>query len=99
MNWHWLFPWQRVEDQLDEALALLRAITLKEGRLMALGQDILDAVTAETTQIKSFIAFVQGLIDNGTIPAATGAAILAKINEGGQALTDAVAANTQPPTP
>lgn len=66
---------------------------------MALGQDILNAVTAEDTKVDSFIALVQGLIDNGTIPPAVGTAILGKIKGSEDKLDAAIAANTPPAPP
>lgn len=67
---------------------------------MSLGQDILDAVTAENTIIDSFIALVQGMIDNNTIPSEQGAAILAAITGEKEKVAAAIVANTPaaPPT-
>lgn len=86
------------DPRLDQILSKLNQVLIKEEKIMALGQVILDAVTAETTKVGSFIALVQGLISDNTIPADVGAAILAKAKEGGDALDAAIAANT-PPTP
>jgi hypothetical protein len=83
---------QRIERKLD-------TIILMEENLMALGQDILDSVTAETTAVDSFIALVQGLIANNTVSAQQGAAIIAAVNSNKSKLDAAILANTVPPTP
>lgn len=77
----------------------LDMILNKENQLMSLGQDVLDAVTAETTLIDSFITFVNGLVANNTIPPDVADAIKAKIKEGSDKLEAALAANVPPPTP
>jgi len=61
---------------------------------MAIGKDILDAVTAETQVVDSFLTLVQGLIDNNTVSPADGAAILAAINSEKDKVAAAIAANT-----
>lgn len=66
---------------------------------MALGQDILDMVTAADTKVDSFIALVQGLVAAGTIPQAVADAIKAKIQGTEDKLDAAITANTTPPTP
>ena len=87
------------ERRLERIETLLKSVLNKESRIMAIGQDILDAVTAETTSVDSFIALIQGLIDNNTIPAAVGAQILSNINANKAKIDAAIAANTTPPTP
>ena len=65
---------------------------------MALAQDLLDAVTAETTAVDGYLALSQKLIDDGTIPAEAGAKLLATINANKDKLNAAILANT-PTTP
>lgn len=74
-------------------------IYLEERIIMALGQDILDAVKAETTSVDSVIALINGLVANSTISPAVGASILSEINASKAKLDAAIAANTPPPTP
>jgi hypothetical protein len=81
-------------QRLENIEHLLRMVLKKEISIMALGQDILDAVTAETSSVDSFIALVQGLIDNGTVPASVGAAIMAAVNSNKAKLDAAILANT-----
>lgn len=66
---------------------------------MALGQDILDAVTKADTKVDSFIALVQELVSAGTIPPEVGTAILAKVKGSEDKLDAAIAANTTTPPP
>lgn len=66
---------------------------------MALGQDILDAITAANTRVDSLIALVEGLAANGTIDPATVTAIKAAIAGENAKVEAAIAANTPPPTP
>lgn len=61
---------------------------------MALGEEILAAVEAETSSVDSFIALVQGLINDNTIPADVGVAILEKINSEKAKVDAAIVANT-----
>lgn len=86
--------------RLDKIEEQLNRIERQETKFMALGQDILDAVAAETTAVDSVIAYIQGLVKNGTVTPEQGKAILdnlaankAKLEK---ALTTAV---TPPPTP
>lgn len=65
---------------------------------MALGQDILDAVTEETTKVDSFIALVNGLLQTNVITPAQAAQIISEINKNRDKLEAAIAANT-PPVP
>lgn len=88
-----------LDYRLDRIEAALKTVVRKEAQIMALGQDIIDAVTAETTVIDSFIALVQGWIAAGTVTAAEGARILADINNNKTKLETAILANTPPPTP
>lgn len=69
-----------------------------QGKMMALGQDILDAVTAEDTKVDSIITLINQLAASGTIPADVQAAILAKIKGSEDKLDAAITANT-PPAP
>lgn len=87
-----------VQRTLAELLRLAHEAHIERKNLMALGQDILQAVTDEDTKVDSFIALVNGLISAGTIPADVGAAILAKIKGSEDKLDAAIGANT-PVTP
>src|SRR5438128_2674938 len=87
------------DKQLENIERLLRAVLVKENTLMALGQDILDAVTAETTAVDSFIALVQGLVANNTIDSVTGQKIMDAVNSNKAKLDAAITANTPPAPP
>ncbi len=88
----WMFGMKRKPSQLDLILE-------REAQIMALGQDILDKVTAVDTKVGSFIALIEALIADSTIPADVGAAILAALAGTEQELDDAIAAHTTPPPP
>jgi hypothetical protein len=88
----------RIEQRLKTLTSLTILTLCKENSIMALGQDILDAVTAEDTKVDSFIALVTALIADSTIPADVGAAILAKVKGSEDKLDAAITANTTPPT-
>ena len=77
-----------------EVLARLAVLEKQGDRFMALGQDILDAVTAETTSVDSVLALLQGLIDDETITPDQGAKIIAAINGEKTKVDAALAANT-----
>lgn len=91
----------RIENKVNKLLLLGYLTTGKEYQIMALGQDILNAVTEENTAVDSFIALVQGLIDNNTIPADVGAKILSAVSSEKDKVNAAIVANTPPapPTP
>ena len=97
------FPSATPGGGLERIEAQLQTLITKETQQMALGQDILDKVTAQTTLIGSVKALVQGLIDNHTIPAEQGAAILAALSGNQTELaaveTALLAGVTPPPTP
>lgn len=84
---------------LRELRWALYILNLRARVEMSLSQDILDAVSAETTAVDSFMVLVQGLIDNNTIPAAVGAEILSAINAEKTKVDAAILKNTPPPTP
>jgi hypothetical protein len=102
-----MFAWawtKRSETRHDQCRTLLCVVFQKlenlerQGeKLMALGQDILDAVTAETTIVDSYLALVQGLINDNTIPADVGVKILAAINDEKAKVAAAITANTPVP--
>lgn len=66
-----------------------------------IGQDILEAVTAQTTTVDSFIELVKGLVDEQVIPPAIGSEILAKLADSKTKveLEAAVLANLHPVEP
>ena len=66
---------------------------------MALGEEILAAVSEEDTKVDSVIALLNGLVANGTIPQSVVDAIKAKIKGSEDKLDAAIAANTTPPPP
>lgn len=78
----------------DDLTTAVNHVSHQEIRIMTIAQDILDAVTAETTVVDSFITLVTGLIADNTIPAETGTAILAAINAEREKVAAAIAANT-----
>jgi hypothetical protein len=80
--------------RLDRIETWLWYVYLQERANMALGQDILDAVRAETTSVDSVIALINGLVANQTVTPEVGAAILSEINASKAKLDAAIAANT-----
>lgn len=78
----------------DDLAREVHRISHKENRIMALGQEILDAVTAETSVLDSFLALIQGLIANGTVTPEQGQAILAAIAENKAKIEKAITDNT-----
>jgi len=94
MDRHLMEHLERIETKLDSLRHMLRHIYWQGVQEMALGQDILDAVTAETTVLDSFIALINGLIANNTIPAGIGAQILSNIAANKAKLDEAIVANT-----
>lgn len=101
MTQHELLLWklESLDFRLDRIERLLVKVLKKEDKLMAFGQDILDAVTAETTAVDSFIALVDGLVKNNTISPAMAAQIVGAVNADRAKLEAAILANTPPPTP
>jgi len=65
---------------------------------VAVGQEILDAVTAQTTLVASVVAFIEGLGTDVVSPEQK-AAILAVLAENTAALETAIGAGITPPTP
>lgn len=95
----WLKPSKpRQDGRLEHIESLLATLVQKETQSMALGQDILDKVTEVETKVGSFIALIEALIADSTIPAEVGVAILNKLQGTEAELDAAIAANT-PPTP
>ena len=89
---------QHIEWTLFIVSAQVFSLARQGDKIMALGQDILDAVTAEDTKVDSIIALLNGLVAAGTIPQSVVDAIKAKIQGSEDKLDAAIAANT-PPTP
>jgi hypothetical protein len=83
----------------DEILLKLDNLHIQGDKIMAIAQQILDAVTAETTKLDSFLALIQGLINDNTIPAEVGVQILEAINSNRVKLEEAIEANTTPVPP
>ncbi len=81
-------------NRLNRIESWLWYIYLQERDIMALGQDILDAVRSETTSVDSVIALINGLVANQTVTPEVGAAILSEINASKAKLDAAIAANT-----
>ena len=73
-------------------------LTVKEDQQMALGEDILAAITREETAIDSIIALLNGLAPR-VIPQATADMIISTINADRERIEAAVLANTPPPPP
>jgi len=88
-----------VDARLTSIEALITQLVVKEAANMAIGQDILDKVTAEDTKVDSVIALLNSLAAAGTIPPDVLAAILAKIQGSEDKLDAAIAANTPPSPP
>jgi len=91
----------RIERKLDRIAAVGRTINRKEDSSMALGQVILEKVTAQTTLVASVKALVEGLVAQETIPADVAAQILATLDGNTAELEAALAAGVPPvpPTP
>jgi predicted transcriptional regulator len=89
----------KIEHRLGQIVRALRRLSRTERKAMSIGQDILDAVTAETTEVDSYLTLTTGLINNGTISAPQGAAILAAIKAEKEKVQAAIIANTVPATP
>jgi hypothetical protein len=83
----------------SEQKDVLAQLIQGQEKLMALGQDILNAITAENTLIDSFLTLVQGLVANNTIDQPTADAIKAAIQAEADKVQAAITANTPPPTP
>jgi hypothetical protein len=81
--------------------SLIKQVLTKEKKMVQLGQNILDAIAAETTIVNSVIAYIQGLLANNVISTDEATQILEHINENRTALEAAIAANVPipPPTP
>jgi hypothetical protein len=80
----------RIDTKLD-------TILMKEAEQMAIGDDILAKITAQTTLIGSIKEYIAGLAGN-TIPQDVADAILQHLDENTAALSTAIPANV-PPTP
>lgn len=83
-----------IEGKLDRLLAGVRRVERQEAHSMAIGQDILDAVTAQTTLIDSLVALIDGWIAAGNLTPEQGEAILAQIADGKAAIEAAILAHT-----
>jgi len=70
-----------------------------EGKLVALGQEILDAIAEESTAVDSIIALLNGLVATNVIDSATAARIKSAISSDRDRINAAVLANTPPPPP
>jgi hypothetical protein len=84
--------------RIEHAIAALhrdvRRIQLMEVVNMALGQDILDAVAAETTVLDSFLTLIDGLVKNNTVSQAVADQIKAAIASNKTKIEAAIVANT-----
>ena len=102
----------RLEHQLDHVVSLLHTLIRKENHAMAIGQEILDAVTALTgsvntlqADVDSIISTVEALIVAGTISPEVGAHIIGSVASNKAAVDDAKAkleaeiAKLTPPPP
>lgn len=88
--------------KLDQVLAALKTLPAQEAKLMSKALDDLTASVARNTTVTgSALALIQGfaaqLAAAGTDPAKL-AALQKSLDDSDQALADAVAANTAPPT-
>lgn len=91
-----------VYAQLASIRHTLQTITRKENRQMAIGQDILDRVTAQGTVLDSIKALLDALVSNGTIDTQTRDAIFAALGTDDTklaAIEAALRANVPPATP
>lgn len=85
----------RLQNKMLFQITILQRQNKKLRRItMGIGQDILDAVAAETTVISSVIAYIQQLINSSVITSEQGAAILENINSNRAALEAAIVSNT-----
>ena len=94
---------ERVQGQILQQMKLLNSrfkTNLIQGEIaMGMAQDILDAVTAETTAVDSLIAWVNGLVESNVVSSEQGAAIIAAANANRAKLEAAMTTNvpTEPP--
>ena len=81
-------------QRLDSINRKLDLIIQKEGILMGAADDILAAVTAETTVVNSVVAYIQGLQTSGVISPDAATNILNHIKANSDALSAAIVTNT-----
>ena len=84
----------RIEHAIAAMHRDVRQLKIMEVVSMALGQDILDAVAAETSVLDSFIALVDGLVKNNTVSQAVADQIKSAIKGNQDKLAAAIVANT-----
>jgi hypothetical protein len=87
-------PSSQDAERLCRIETLLGKVFNMEVSGMALQQDIIDAVTAETTAVDAFIVYVKSLIANNTITNEAGQKILADMAANRAKLDPAILANT-----
>jgi hypothetical protein len=80
-------------------LILVEQVAPTEGKIMALGQDILNAIAEESTAVDGIIALLNGLVQTNVIDGATADAIKSAIAKDRDKLNAAILANTPPPPP
>lgn len=91
-----MFFFRSDRQLLEDIIKEVKYLRKQGDRGMAIGKDILDAVTNESTVVDSFLTLAQGLIDNNTVSPAEGAAIIAAINAERDKVQAAILANTTP---
>lgn len=80
-------------ERLYRIEVMLGKVLNMEVTQMAIQQDIIDAVTAETTAIDGFVAYVRSLVASSTITAEAGQKILADMQANRAKLDPALLAN------
>ena len=84
----------RIERAIERLHKDISRIQLMEVVNMALGQDILDAVAAETTVLDSFLTLIDGLVKNNTVSQAVADQIKGAIKANQTKIEAAIVANT-----
>jgi hypothetical protein len=84
----------RDRELLREILSEVKNLKAERKVFMALADDLLQAVTDETTAVDSALKLLQGYIDNGTITPDQGANLIAAISAEKNKVNAALVANT-----
>jgi hypothetical protein len=94
---------ETLDKKLDAIMRQLKFVTtltradLAQGEIsMAIGQDILDAVAAETTAVDSVIEYIKGLVANNVITSAEGQKILTNLADNRTKLETAITTGVTP---
>ena len=90
-----------LDSKLNEILALARATRQEEAEIVAIGQDIIDDIAAESTTIDSIKALLDAFVANGNITQAQADAIKAAFaaNDAKLSALEAALQPAPPPPP